>query len=328
MRKRAEGVTTAKSYCTLAVVNARESDGPPGPATEDVAERAQRRDELAALVDLLPEGLMAFDRKGRCVLFNESACKIVNRRREEWMGKTLSEVAPQALGSTFDREFQRCLVDRVTTALEQTYYPPRDRWYQSIFRPSPDGGVLLQFRDVAFEAKPGGHRGVIPLDREPSDLTLICRDAIDAVKRGSPDRRVEFTSDGDTRGVWDRRWLTLVVTSLLGNAIGGSLPGTAIQVTAREAAPDVTLAVQHFGSVIPADGLSTLFDPSPRSAMRTSRRQTDFVGPGLGLFLTRRIIEAHGGSILAESGPLHGTTLTAKLRRAVTTELRWPAVAT
>lgn len=316
------GVTAAASYCNLVAVIPGELDGASPP--HDITQRARREDELATLLDLLPDGLMAFDRAGRCFLFNEGACQILGRRREEWMGKTLAEVAPAALGSTFDRAFQRCLAERVTTALEQTYYPPRDRWYQSVFRPAPDGGVLLQFRNIAFDA----NRGVIPLDFEPTDLTAICRNVIDLVKHDSTDRRVVFASNGDTRGAWDPAWVAQVVTSLLFNAIGDSLPSTAIQLTAREATADVALAVQHFGSPIPADRLGALFDASPRPGRRASERTPEIRGPGLGLFLTKRIVEAHGGSIQAESDVVRGTTLTATLPRAVAAELRWPPVPT
>jgi PAS domain S-box-containing protein len=318
-------VTAAWSHCTVELVSPSEPDSAPRPPT-DTDERARRGDELAAFVDLLPDGLMAFDRQGRCVLFNAGARQILGRERAEWMGKTLAEVAPAALGSTFDRAFQRCRAERVMTALEQTYYPPRDRWYQSIFRPGPDGGVLLQFRNIAFETRPGRDRGVIPLDLEPSDLTLICRGVIDGVNRDSRERQVLFTSDGDTRGAWDRTWIAQVVTSLLGNAIEGSRPSTAVQVTAREATTDVTLAVQHFGELLSPQQITTLFDPSPRADVDAPARSPDIFG--LGLFLTRRIVEAHGGSIRAESDAERGTTLTAQLPRAVAAELRRPAMAT
>jgi nitrogen fixation/metabolism regulation signal transduction histidine kinase len=314
-----EGVTTARPYCTLAGVNTSESDGPPRP-TADVDERAQPGEELAALIDLLPDGLMAFDLKGRCFLISEGACQIVSRRRDEWMGKTLSEVAPEALGSTFDRAFLRCQAERVTTALGQTYYPPRDRWYQSIFRPSPGGGVLLQFRSVTFEAEPGRAGRVIPLDLEPTDLTAICRAVIAEAKTDSADRRLVFTSDGDTRGAWDRLWLAQVVASLLGHAIEQSLPGTDVEIAAREAAVnEVALEVRYVGSPMTEGRIHSFFDPSPAVEPKAPGARTG--SRGLGLCLSRRIIEAHGGSIRAESHAGSGITLAVSLPRTGVTEI-------
>lgn len=312
-------MTRAKSHRTLAVVNPRELDGPTHPSS-DRDRRAQRGDELAALVDLLPDGLMAFDGEGRCLLINDGACQIVSRRRAEWIGKTLSEVAPQALGTTFDRAFQRCRVERITTALEQTYYPPRNRWYQSIFRPGPDGGVLLQFRTIAFEREPGRVRGVIPLDLEPGDLTQICRAVIDGLSTDSADRRLVLTSDGDTRGAWDRLWLAQIVASLLGHAIDESLPGSAVEIEAREAAPnEVALEVRYVGSPMTEGRIQALFDPPPATEPNEpGARQRRL---GLGLCLSRRIIEAHGGSIRAESGMANGITVAMSLPRAGVTEL-------
>jgi PAS domain-containing protein len=313
-------VTSAKRHRTLALVNPSELDGPTRPSS-DLDRRPQRGDDLAAFVDLLPDGLMAFDGEGRCLLINDGACHIVSRRRDEWIGKTLSEVAPQALGSTFDRAFQRCRVERVTTALEQTYYPPRNRWYQSIFRPGPDGGVLLQFRNVAFEPEPGRVRGVIPLDLEPGDLTLICRAVIDDLKSDAVDRRLVFTSDGDTRGAWDRLWLAQVVASLVGHAIEESLPGTDVQIAAREAATnEVALEVRYVGSPLSDGRIHTLFDPAPAFESNELGARTRRLG--LGLCLTRRIIEAHGGSIRAARDATNGITVAVSLPRAGATELR------
>lgn len=305
-------MTTARSQRTLAVVNPFELDGPTRPTCDP--------EQLAALVDLLPDGLMAFDGEGRCVLINDGACQIVNRRRDEWMGKMLSEVAPEALGSTFDRAYQRCRDERITTALEQTYYPPRNRWYQSIFRPGPGGGVLLQFRNVAVEPELGRVRGAIPLDLEPSDLTQICRKVIDARKLDSADRRLVFKSDGDTRGAWDRLWIAQVVASLVGHAIEESLPGTAVQIAAREAATnEVALEVRYVGSPLLEGRIQALFAPSPAREPEEPGARTR--NTGLGLCLTRRIVEAHGGAIRVESGAGSGITVAVSLPRAGATEI-------
>lgn len=312
-------MTRAKSRRTLALVNPSELDGPTRPSS-DLDRRAQRGDELAALVDLLPDGLMVFDREGRCLLINDDACQIVSRRRDEWIGKTLSEVAPEALGSTFDRAFQRCRIERMTTALEHTYYPPRNRWYQSIFRPAPDGGVMLQFRNIAFEPEPGRVRGVIPLDLEPSDLTLICRAVIDDLSTDSVDRRLVLTSDGDTRGAWDRLWIAQVVASLLGHAIEESQPGAAVQIAAREAATnEVALEVRYVGSPLSEGRIQVLFDPSPARDPNEPGARTRRLG--LDPCLSRRIIEAHGGSIRADSDAESGITVAVSLPRAGATEI-------
>lgn len=311
-------MTSAKSHCTLPVVSPDKLEGAVGTPTHGEP-LVPRDDDLATLVDLLPDGLMVFDREGRCILINDGACQIVSRRRDEWMGKTLSELAPEALGSTFDRAFKRCRAERVTTALEQTYYPPRDLWYQSIFRPSPGGGVLLQFRSVTFNVQPGHAGRVIPLDLERSDLTGICRKVIAGMKTDSPDRRLVFTSDGDTHGAWDRLWLAQVVASLLAHAIEESLPGTVVHVAAREATNHVTLEVQHVGSSLSKDRIHGLFDPSPASEPSEPGSRTRVIG--LGLCLTRRIVEAHGGSIRAESSAANGITVAVSLPRSGAIEI-------
>lgn len=139
------------------------------------------------------------------------------------------------------------------------------------------------------------------------------------MKSDSTDRQVVLTSDGDTRGAWDRVWLAQVVASLLNHALGECLPGAPVQIAVRQASNAVALAVHHVGSPLTERQIRALFDPSPSHEPRAPGSGPKCVG--LGLFLSRRIVEAHGGSIRAESDAVLGTTLTAELPRAGASEI-------
>ena len=97
-----------------------------------------------------------------------------------------------------------------------------------------------------------------------------------------------------------------VLTNLLDNAVKNSAPETPIDIAARTVGREVQVAVTDRGAGIPNDELARVFDKFVRG------RATDTRGTGLGLYICRRIIDAHGGRIWAESEP-GGTKLTFSL---------------
>src|SRR4051812_41800893 len=99
----------------------------------DLADPIWDPGELTRALELSQNGFMKFDAEGRCTGINERAAEIVGRSREGWLGKTLAEVAPEALGSPFEQAFQRCRRDGGMVVVERDYYPPHERWYQSRF---------------------------------------------------------------------------------------------------------------------------------------------------------------------------------------------------
>lgn len=75
------------------------------------------------------------------------------------------------------------------------------------------------------------------------------------------------------------------------------------------------MKVRNFGPVIPPASLKTVFEPLvqlPLDQEQTGRPTTSL---GLGLFIAREIIEAHGGTITAESNEEFGTTFVVRLPR-------------
>ena len=97
-----------------------------------------------------------------------------------------------------------------------------------------------------------------------------------------------------------------VLTNLLDNAVKNSAPETPIDIAVRTVGREVQVAVTDRGAGIPSDELARVFDKFVRG------RATDTRGTGLGLYICRRIIDAHGGRIWAESEP-GGTKLTFSL---------------
>src|SRR5947209_7457030 len=94
-----------------------------------------------------------------------------------------------------------------------------------------------------------------------------------------------------------------VLTNLLDNAAKNSAPETPIDISVVTSGREIQVAVTDRGAGIPSDELSRVFDKFVRG------RATDTRGTGLGLYICKRIVEAHGGRIWATSEP-GGTTLT------------------
>ena len=101
----------------------------------------------------------------------------------------------------------------------------------------------------------------------------------------------------------DGRQLERVVTNLITNAVKYSPPGSPIVVTAEAVSGELRVSIADAGPGIPAEDQPHLFARYYR-ARQTTRTE----GLGLGLYITRLLVEAHGGRIWVESAPGRGST--------------------
>jgi signal transduction histidine kinase len=154
--------------------------------------------------------------------------------------------------------------------------------------------------------------GTIPLTRKRANLQQICEEVITETREAHRSAVVRMKAGGNLAGDWDADRLAQVVSNLLGNAIQHG-DGTPIAVTAREEGDDVTLAVSNGGTPIPADALPSIFEPLARGQSDAGQQSI-----GLGLFIARAIVSAHGGQIDVTSSSGDGTTFTVRLPKAAT----------
>lgn len=156
--------------------------------------------------------------------------------------------------------------------------------------------------------------GGIPLSVAPADLATVCRDVLVEFQVANPQRAFSFTADGDLSGEWDAPRLRQVLSNLIANALEHGDDTGVIELAAGSSGPDVVLKVTSRGREIPESALPTLFDPFVRGATMTppsGARQ----GVGLGLFISRAIVTAHGGTIAAASSESEGTVFSVHLPR-------------
>jgi signal transduction histidine kinase len=103
-----------------------------------------------------------------------------------------------------------------------------------------------------------------------------------------------------------------IITNLLSNAIKYSGVGTNVTIAAEEEPTTVRFLVSDSGAGIPEGNLARLFDKFYRVDNRLNREES---GTGLGLFITRHLVEAQGGTIQVQSKLNGGTTFSFVLPR-------------
>lgn len=152
----------------------------------------------------------------------------------------------------------------------------------------------------------GNATGGLPIVPRPTDMGDICTSMLDEVGLLHASRKIRYTTHGSLRGTWDRERVEQVISNLLVNALHHS-KGEIDIVVDGTAEHEVTVAIHNDGS-IPPEQIPTLFEPFRRGP--NSR-----MGLGLGLYIVREILNAHGGSVDVDSRPSAGTTFTTRWPR-------------
>jgi len=108
----------------------------------------------------------------------------------------------------------------------------------------------------------------------------------------------------------DRSQIERVITNLVTNAMRATPAGGLITVTAARRGAEMAISVADTGTGIPRESLSKIFEPFVQVPHATGG------GAGLGLTISRRMVEAHGGQLTVQSSPGHGSTFTFTVRLA------------
>jgi signal transduction histidine kinase len=153
----------------------------------------------------------------------------------------------------------------------------------------------------------------LPVDRKPMEMTLACREAIDAATAGQPDCKAVFTTTGDTRGEWDEARISQLLQNLIGNALQHGAATRQVTVTLTGGDNHVRLSVHNDGEPIAQEAIGSIFDPLVRSANEKAGIHNPSTSLGLGLYIVKEVVNAHGGSITVVSNVGDGTTFTVEL---------------
>lgn len=154
--------------------------------------------------------------------------------------------------------------------------------------------------------------GGIVLQRQSVDLHGLARQALEDVQSAFPDRELRVEHDGDTRGEWDVDRLTQVIVNLTTNALTYSPADSVVKVRSWGEGDHVNLSIHNRGTPIPPELLAQLFEPLRRGGAVGANSGSI----GLGLFIVKHLVTAHGGTVSVTSLPDEGTTFTVRLPRA------------
>ena len=144
---------------------------------------------------------------------------------------------------------------------------------------------LLDFAQSRFAAG-------IPIQRQPIDLRVVTEKVLAELRTIHADVKLELRVAGDCRGRWDADRAAQVVANLAGNAIEHRCNG-AVLVSLEADEDAVVLEVTNRAEPMDASVANELFSPFYRRA--------DSSGIGLGLFIVREVMRAHGGTVTASA---------------------------
>ena len=148
--------------------------------------------------------------------------------------------------------------------------------------------------------------GRLEIRREDITWSNFVCDVVHRHHTAVSDRRFELNVPSSPRNVTgDRDRLEQVLGNLLDNAVKYSPDGSEILVSVEERNDQLITAVADRGIGIPADELAQVFERFHRGRQVSS---TNYGGLGLGLYITKQIVERHSGSIWVESREGTGTT--------------------
>lgn len=141
--------------------------------------------------------------------------------------------------------------------------------------------------------------GALRIQREPVQLRRVVREAVEHAQRRTEAHWFVMDLPAELPRVWaDPRRIRQVLNNLLENAIKYSPAGGQITVTCELDANDVVVSVADQGQGIPGEHLDRIFDRFFQVDGTSTRAMG---GSGLGLAIAKGIIEAHHGTIWAES---------------------------
>ncbi|WP_437902277.1 AAA family ATPase [Sorangium sp. So ce327] len=149
----------------------------------------------------------------------------------------------------------------------------------------------------------------LTLSRAPVDLAALSREVVERMSQQLADARchVELDLDEPVVGRWDPSRLEQVLMNLLSNAMKYGAGGL-VQVSVRRQGDRALLVVRDHGMGIAEADQARIFERFERAVS-----VRNFGGLGLGLYIARSIVAAHGGSVRVESKPGAGATFIVEL---------------
>lgn len=219
-------------------------------------------------------------------------------------GRILAETEKlrSALLSSISHDLRTPLVSIIgsTTTMQALgeSLPPHDR-QELLKNVIEEAERLNRFIQNLLDMTKLGHGGLQP-KREWTECRDIVGRALKRVRRDMAERHVDIaTGPGFSTLFADPVLMEQVFVNILENAAKYTPPGTPIRIAFKKTDRQATVTITDQGPGIPPNERDLVFD----MFYRVRSADTKIAGTGLGLAICRGLIEAHGGTIHAESGP-------------------------
>ena len=148
--------------------------------------------------------------------------------------------------------------------------------------------------------------GTLSIEKEPTNIIKLIREAVAGIQVGLNSHPLLLKlSKKAPRLYIDPGRIRQVLESIIDNAVKFSAPGTEVTISARRAGKELMISIADQGPGIPADELPKVFE---RMYSGKQVRSKTTSGIGLGLPISKAIVELHGGSIWISSKPRKGST--------------------
>jgi signal transduction histidine kinase len=148
--------------------------------------------------------------------------------------------------------------------------------------------------------------GKLSINPKPTVVNDVLREAVTAQEVPARDKGLQLQYDAGNdvmRAEADRARLMQLFQNLLGNAVKFTKAGDSIQVVSRTRGSHAQIEISDSGPGIAPDDLPHIFDPYYSASKKHQK-----TGTGLGLYIAKGIVDAHGGTIRCTSEPGVGTT--------------------
>jgi signal transduction histidine kinase len=155
----------------------------------------------------------------------------------------------------------------------------------------------------------------LPVVRVMMNMATVAEQIVEEVRVVHPHRAIELSTSGTLVGEWDKARIGQIFSNLLNNAMQYGSHRVPVRVGLKGDLDAVTLTVGNDGVPIPAEKIKLIFDPLTRAVAD----QDAVSAPGnlgLGLYITKEVVLAHGGTIGVTSSEMNGTVFTCHFPRS------------
>lgn len=155
----------------------------------------------------------------------------------------------------------------------------------------------------------------LPLSPQPVNLTDIAFDIVEELRVSHGAQKIKFSANDAFYAMGDASRVAQILSNLLGNALQYGSKNDPIELCLAAENTDIVLTVWNAGPPIPPSRMQFVFEPLMRFVQEGSTDTRADKSLGIGLYIAREIVLAHGGSIDVSSFEQAGTTFTIRMPR-------------